>query len=937
MDAVITIDAEQRILVFNAAAEKMFGCTADEAIGSSLNRFIPERFRHDHGTHVNAYGRTGISSRKMGFLGAIAGLRASGEEFPIEVSISQTEVYGKKSYTAVLRDITERMLAELGLKEKLKLQDQLTKVAASVPGVICSFCLRPDGTASMPYASPAIESIYGLRHELVAEDFRPVFNRIHPDDRVRVHELLQSAFHGTANCDIEFRLVHPNGEIRSVHWHGELFRDAAGNELRMAGTALDITARKKAEEALRQARDELELRVEERTAELRLAVAALQKTEAMLHQAVDVADVGIFERDHDSGAVYFSPTLNKILGIAVDQPYKRHAFLSRIHPQDQERVTLARRQARDPAGDGYFLFECRVIRRDGSIGWILHRAQTFFDGSGDARRPVRTIGAVLDITERKRAEDALRASELRLRHALAVGRMGTWERDLRTGKITWDDRVYEIFGIDKNVVVSRDLLLALVHPADLPILQDWNRRSEQDGEDYECEVRFVRPDGGLIWVLTHGGLRRDANGAPTHLAGINYDITERKVAEEALRKLNAQLDQRVAQRTQELAESQAGLRALVAELTKAEERERRRLAVELHDTLAQSLAVVNMYLWRVRELLGNSANGAPMNEVLANLERTVDDSIKYTRSLIAELSPPVLYDLGLPAAFRWLGEQMGRHGLRVEVDGPVDGFSLTEGDAVFLFQCVRELLWNVVKHGATDRAKIAYGCDGHRLSLAVVDHGKGFDPQSARANRDGGSHFGLFSIRERVELRGGVFEINSAPGAGTWASIVIPTDQKQADSTHIAKQVPLPAMIQPASGDAIKIVIVDDHKMLRQGLRRVLEEQGCFAVVGEAGDGAEALMLARDLEPAVVIIDVNMPNMNGIEATERIIHDRPSTIVIGLSFGTEDYVVRAMQAAGAVTCLAKERAVEDVSAAIMDALADRRVGKIDNGKLIMEN
>jgi len=80
-----------------------------------------------------------------------------------------------------------------------------------------------------------------------------------------------------------------------------------------------------------------------------------------------------------------------------------------------------------------------------------------------------------------------------------------------------------------------------------------------------------------------------------------------------------------------------------------------------------------------------------------------------------------------------------------------------------------------------------------------------------------------------------------------------------------------------------------------------------------------------------------MPSMNGIEATEKIIHDWPSTIVIGLSFGTEDYVVRAMQAAGAVTCLAKERAVEDVSAAIMDALADRRVGKIDNGKLIMEN
>ena len=99
---------------------------------------------------------------------------------------------------------------------------------------------------------------------------------------------------------------------------------------------------------------------------------------------------------------------------------------------------------------------------------------------------------------------------------------------------------------------------------------------------------------------------------------------------------------------------------------------------------------------------------------------------------------------------------------------------------------------------------------------------------------------------------------------------------------------------------------------------------GAFMVVGEASDGAEALALARVLEPQVVIMDVNMPNMNGIEATEKIIHDRPLTIVIGISFGTEDYVVRAMQASGAVTCLPKERAVEDVCQVIMDAVAARR-------------
>lgn len=685
----------------------------------------------------------------------------------------------------------------------------------------------------------------------------------------------------------------------------------------------DIRDRKRAEDALRQAHAELERRVEERTTELAQAVASLTKTEALLRHAVDVADIGIFERDHVADEVYYSPTLRKIIDLPEDRQGRVGDFLSRIHTDDREIVNLARRRAHDPAGDGRLLYDCRVVRRDASIGWILNRAQTFFDGTGDARNPVRTIGAVLDITERKRSEAALRTSEERLRHALAVGHMGTWERDLRTGEITWDDRTYEMYGIAKDVALSRDLPIAHVHPADLPNMNEASKRSERDGQDYECEFRFLRPDGKMIWLSAHGGLRRDANGVATHIAGINYDITERKAAEEALRNLNEQLDRGVAQRTQELAESRARLRALVAELTMTEERERRRLAVDLHDTLAQSLAVVNMYLWRVRELLGDQANGASFKEVLGNLDTTVDDSIKYTRSLIAELSPPVLYDLGLPAAFRWLGEQMGRHGLRVEVAGPADGFSLAQDDAVFLFQCARELLWNVVKHGFTDRATVAYGRDRDRVSLAVTDNGKGFDAQTMRANGDGRSHFGLFSIRERVALRGGAVEIDSTPGAGTWVSIVLPMDRKAVASAKMVEPILLPSATAPVIEQAIKILIVDDHKMLRQGLRRVLEEQGGFTVVGEAGDGAEAVALARALEPQVVIMDVNMPNMNGIEATEKIIHDRPSTIVIGVSFGTEDYVVQAMQAAGAVTCLPKERAVEDVSRAIMDALAAR--------------
>ncbi|MBK8815964.1 MAG: PAS domain-containing protein [Methylococcaceae bacterium] len=147
MDAVITVDHTYNILVFNPAAELMFGCPADEAMGGSLERFIPEKFRHAHDLHIRAFGRTANAIRTMGSVGRVTGLRANGKEFPIEVSISQSGTEGAKLFTAILRDISDRVHAETILKEQLRLQDQVTKIAASVPGLICAFRMRPDGSS----------------------------------------------------------------------------------------------------------------------------------------------------------------------------------------------------------------------------------------------------------------------------------------------------------------------------------------------------------------------------------------------------------------------------------------------------------------------------------------------------------------------------------------------------------------------------------------------------------------------------------------------------------------------------------------------------------------------------------------------------------------------------------------------------------------------
>jgi PAS domain S-box-containing protein len=803
--------------------------------------------------------------------------------------------------------------------------------------------------------------------------------------------------------------------------------------------ARDITERKRAEEEMRAAHDELEQRVDERTAELSRANTLLRQQEQQLLLAQRAGHTGLWSRDLTTGTSSMSPEWLELMGFPVgDTPIKFAEFLGRVHPDDRE--DFKEMKLRQKTDD--FDREFRIVHPVKGERWILSRGRR---GISHEDGHLHMMGAVIDITEHKQTEEALRRSEERLQHALTVGSMGLWERDLLTGKVHWDQRTFDVLGIDPAASVDLDLFFSRIHHDDLPMVKSALEQTQSTGAEYVCEYRILRPDGKVTWLHSNGGLRRERDGTPTHFAGINFDITERKQAEDALREsearlraildhnpapvfikdvagryvhvnsrfeelfglhdensigktdaelfareqadafqtndqkvldlghaiqfeevmqyydgqhtsivtkfplrdvqgkiyalcgiatditerkaaevalreLNEQLDQRVAQRTQELAESQARLRRLVAELTQAEERERRRLAVELHDYLAQSLTATRMNLSRTGKFFTGSNGNSDLKKVLDDVQTDLNNSINYTRTLIGELSPRVLYDLGLPAALGWLGEQMGRHGLSVEVDGPRDEFSLAENDAIFLFQCVRELLWNVVKHGDTDRATIAYGRDGNRVSLAVVDNGKGFDPLAVHTDGNGGGQFGLFSIRERVELRGGHVEINSAPGVGTWVSIILPSDH----SAEVpVKMVTLDKQLS-VFGDAIKIVVVDDHKMVRQGLRRVLEESSDFNIVGEAGDGAEAIAMARELKPHVVIMDVNLPNVSGIDATRDIVRERPSTIVIGLSFGSDAYVTHAMQTSGAVTCIAKENAVEDITQAIMDAVEGRR-------------
>jgi CheY-like chemotaxis protein len=365
-----------------------------------------------------------------------------------------------------------------------------------------------------------------------------------------------------------------------------------------------------------------------------------------------------------------------------------------------------------------------------------------------------------------------------------------------------------------------------------------------------------------------------------------------------------------------LLKKQEQLRSLASQLTLTEQRERKRLATELHDYLAQLIVLGRLKIGQARPQI--DTGDALLARLIGDLDDIFSQCLTYTRTLLAELSPSVLQDLGLPLALKWLAEQMAKHNLAVEVRLSQEHLPLPYDRAILVYQSVRELLLNVVKHAQTNRATVILSVEHSSMVLLVQDHGRGFDPASLQT-RTGGDHFGLFSIQERMEAMGGSLQVESTMGHGTRMTILLPL-------AHILEStsVSSPASIEQGSmkrADATtsggtRILLVDDHAMVRQGLRAILEDYSDMLVIGEAANGIEAVAMASDLTPDVIIMDVNMPRLDGIAATKRIKAAQPAIIVIGLSVNDSRQVMEAMKGAGADAFLSKEAAPEQLYDAI---------------------
>jgi signal transduction histidine kinase len=384
------------------------------------------------------------------------------------------------------------------------------------------------------------------------------------------------------------------------------------------------------------------------------------------------------------------------------------------------------------------------------------------------------------------------------------------------------------------------------------------------------------------------------------------DISKLKQAQHLALELNRTLEQRVIERTAEAEHKTKQLRVLTNKLVRAEFIERRRIAQNLHDDLAQVLVAGIMKTAALREhTVNNELDGE-----LTDIGDIFKHATQYTRGLIGDLNPIALRERELTLAVNRLAMEMEKYKLTVTVDSDVEVI-LEEELGYAVYQSIRELLFNIVKHARTDAAWIRIERNEKDLIVTVRDEGCGMPPTRSPVTSENKESYGLLGIEERVASLGGRFTMQSRPGSGTVCTLTVPlVAEPDAGQPSLvgngARKKPLSDKTPPYS-----VLVVDDHTEFRESLKQRLGKHAqLLTVVGEAHDGIEALLQARELKPDIVFMDINMPGMNGIDCTRRLIHEFPNLLIIGLSIRDDDSARKALQFAGAAGLVCKADSAE---------------------------
>jgi PAS domain S-box-containing protein len=446
---------------------------------------------------------------------------------------------------------------------------------------------------------------------------------------------------------------------------------------------------------------------------------------------------------------YMSPSCKRITGYSPDEFITHPSLLRKIIlPVDRGAWDQHFRESRRGVPSHEVQFRIRTMA--GQTRWIEHACQSVRGPHGEF---LGYRASNRDVTERKLAEETARKKDQSLAEAQRIAHLGSWHWDIETNELAWSDEVYRVFGIHpQEFRATYDAFLQSVHPDDRQAVEEAVNRSLADpSAPYSVEHRVVRPDGSERIVHERAEVTFDDGGRPIRMIGTVQDITERKRAEELLQR------------------SQGELRRLSAQVLSAQEEERKRIARELHDGIGQSLSALKFLL--ENRLQGMEKNSLPGDlQALGSMVPMIQNAIEEVRRMQTDLRPPILDDLGILATISWFCREYEKvyADIQIERELQVQEAEIPGPLRTVIYRVLQEAMNNVAKHSRAKRVRLSLSKikDGE-IQLRVEDDGLGFDLQKALLEERTGHGFGLNSMRERTELSGGSFSIESQRGRGT--------------------------------------------------------------------------------------------------------------------------------------------------------------------------